>query len=197
MSFDPETYSITIRKEAIDGEVFYVARVAEFPNISAFEATYDEARSLMLDAINSLHSIASQKGVGFPEPYPTISDECSGRITLRLPKSLHTKVVRYADREDVSLNTYLVSAISTYVGEVKGREESTEKIGQYLQQYIQAAWLRTSSSFSESRTSIDPLKKWMLLSSLTDQGSHREITNAWPSPYRNIKKFDAQVIAHG
>ncbi|MHB1619395.1 MAG: hypothetical protein ACYCTY_05330 [Sulfuricella sp.] len=41
-----------------------------------------------------------------------------------MPKSLHTKIARYADREDVSLNTYLVTAISTFVGETNGLASS-------------------------------------------------------------------------
>ena len=179
----------------IDDEVFYVGRVAEFPNISAFEATYSEAHLLVLDAITSLHSIAVEKGVAFPEPNAPIPDECSGRTTLRLPKTLHAKVVRYADLEDVSLNTYLVSAISTYVGEKKGREETKEEIGQYFQQYIHAAWFRTSTSSREVKTLMDPLKKQLLMySTELDQG-HREITNTRPS-FRNIKQFDQQVIAY-
>jgi predicted RNase H-like HicB family nuclease len=198
MSFDPEAYSIVIRKETIDGEVFYVGRVAEFPNISAFEATYDEAHSLVLDAIGGLYSIAEKKGETLPDPYPPMPDECSGRVTLRLPKTLHARVVRYADRDDVSLNTYLVSAISTYVGEEQGHAKAIERFGQYLQDYVQAAWIRTSTSFSESRTVFgSPTKRMMVLSSQVERGAHREITNSWPAPYGSIKKFDAQVTAHG
>ena len=33
MKFDPEAYSITIRKEEIDDEILYVGRVAEFPKV--------------------------------------------------------------------------------------------------------------------------------------------------------------------
>lgn len=197
MSFDPEAYSITIRKEVIDGDALYVGRVAEFPNISAFEASHDEARSLVLDAITRLHSIAAEKAMSFPEPTPALPDEFSGRITLRLPKSLHAKVVSYADREDVSLNTYLVSAISTYAGEIKGRDEVAEKLGQHIQQYVRA-WFRTPAPSREVATlySFDSLM--LNIDSADPTKGIRERTSTWSSSsFRNIKKFDKKVTANG
>jgi predicted HicB family RNase H-like nuclease len=120
MKFDPESYTVTIRKEEDDGEILYVGRVAEFPNISAFEETFEEARALIIDAIQTLKKIAEEKGVDFPLPYPAPSDEHSGRVTLRIPKSLHAKVARIAAQDDVSINQFLVTAIASYVGEADG-----------------------------------------------------------------------------
>jgi predicted HicB family RNase H-like nuclease len=120
MNFDPESYTITIRKEECYGEVLYVGRVAEFPNISAFEETFESARSLVLDAIQTLKKIADEAHADFPLPFPTPSDEFSGRVTLRLSKSLHAKVSRIAAQEDISVNQFLVTAIASYVGEADG-----------------------------------------------------------------------------
>lgn len=120
MKFDPESYTITIRKEDCYGEILYVGRVAEFPNISAFEETFETARALVIDAIQTLKKIADEAQADFPLPYPAPSDEFSGRITLRLPKSLHAKVSRMATQDDISVNQYLVTAIASYVGEADG-----------------------------------------------------------------------------
>lgn len=120
MKFDSESYTITIRKEDVDGEILYVGRVAEFPNISAFEDTFEATRALVIDSIQTLKKIADEAQVDFPFPYPALSDEFSGRVTLRLPKSLHAKVSRMAAQDDISVNQYLVSAVATYVGEADG-----------------------------------------------------------------------------
>lgn len=120
MKFDPEAYTITIRKEEIDGEIYYVGRVAEFPNISAFEDAFETTRTLVIDAIQTLKKISDETHSEFPHPYPSPADEFSGRVTLRLPKSLHAKVSKIAAKEDVSVNQYLVTAIATYVGEIDG-----------------------------------------------------------------------------
>lgn len=120
MTFDPESYTISIRKEEHDGEILYVGRVAEFPNISSFEDSFEEARVLVLDAIQTLKKIADETQADFPYPYPIPSDEFSGRVTLRFPKTLHAKVSRNAAQEVISVNQYLVTAIATYVGETDG-----------------------------------------------------------------------------
>lgn len=57
MKFDPEAYTITIRKEEIDDEILYVGRVAEFPNISVYEEDFETARHLVIDAIQTLKKL--------------------------------------------------------------------------------------------------------------------------------------------
>ena len=120
MKFDPESYTITIRKEEDDGEILYVGRVAEFPNISAFEETFEAAHALVLDSIQTLKKIADETKVELPLPYPAPSGEFSGRVTFRLPKSLHAKISRIAAQEDISVNLYLVAAVAYYAGEADG-----------------------------------------------------------------------------
>lgn len=136
MKFDPESYTITIRKEEEDGEVLYVGRVAEFPNISAFEETFEEARSLVLDAIQTLKKIADEAEAGFPVPYPAPSDEYSGRVTFRLSKSLHAKVAKIAAKEDISVNQFLVTAVATYVGEIDGIASVVSKAVNLLGHFV-------------------------------------------------------------
>lgn len=143
MKFDPEAYTISIRKEEHYGEVLYVGRVTEFPNISSFEETFEEARSLIIDSINTLKKIADETQVEFPIPYPAPSDEFSGRVTLRLPKSLHAKVSKFAEQDDVSVNQYLVTAIASYVGETDGISKvvsaATVSFGQIINHAISTA----------------------------------------------------------
>jgi hypothetical protein len=50
-----------------------------------------------------------------PEPGEHV-DEASGKLQLRLPKSLHRQIARLAEREGVSINTLLVTAAAKEVG---------------------------------------------------------------------------------
>jgi predicted RNase H-like HicB family nuclease len=70
MKFDPEAYTIKIRKEYCDGDILYVGRVAEFPNISAFDESFDATRSLVIEAIQSLKKIADKTQARLPLPNP-------------------------------------------------------------------------------------------------------------------------------
>ena len=81
MRFDPEAYSITIRKEEIDDEILYVGRVAEFPNISVYEEDFVTARNLVIDAIQTLKKIADETHKDFPSPYLATSSEFMERAS--------------------------------------------------------------------------------------------------------------------
>ncbi|WP_347888257.1 hypothetical protein ABHF54_12625 [Nitrosomonas europaea] len=73
MKFDPESYTITIRKEEIDDEILYVGRVAEFPNISVYEEDFETTRRLIIDAIHTLKRIADETQSEFPSPSPYVA----------------------------------------------------------------------------------------------------------------------------
>lgn len=51
---------------------------------------------------------------GAPEPRPPA--ERSGRLLLRLPRSLHTELAAAADREGVALNTYISGKLAAAIG---------------------------------------------------------------------------------
>lgn len=95
-------------------------------------AAVEEARTLWLET-------AYDQGIEIPLPsYP---EECSGKILLRVPKSLHRRLLDQADREGVSLNQYAVSVLSRGDAQasVERRLEAIEQQLHYshdrLQQY--------------------------------------------------------------
>ncbi len=45
-------------------------------------------------------------------PLPSTDDTYSGKLLLRMPKSLHRRLAEEAGRENVSLNQYIVSVLS-------------------------------------------------------------------------------------
>ena len=108
---DPAKYIISIKKVFIDDEWLFRATVKELPHVAEYAESYGEAYDLALDAIETLSEMAQEAGREFPEPL-TEEKEFSGRITLRMPKSLHRKLADQAETEDVSLNHYLVTVLS-------------------------------------------------------------------------------------
>lgn len=113
--FDPSRYSIVVRKVEIEGELNWRATVKELPDLVAFgddaHAAYDEA----VDAILDLYDAAKEEGRPFPTPER--DDEVySGRITLRMPPSLHARVAQIAAADRTSLNQYIVLMITAVIG---------------------------------------------------------------------------------
>lgn len=111
------SYSISIKKIELDGEEYYRARVSEFPYLEEYAETYSDAYVLLIDAIEtSLEVLAAEnKSIPLPSDDREIADY-SGRVTLRLPKSLHAALSEAAENEDVSLNQLIVSALSDFNG---------------------------------------------------------------------------------
>ena len=120
---DAELYTISVRKESIEGEIFYVARVTELPDVEEFGDSFLEARELAIETIETSYELCLSENIPFPTPIELNAlNNASGRITLRMPKSLHAKLASEALKEDISLNQYLVSSLSMTYGQCQMSE---------------------------------------------------------------------------
>jgi len=52
-----------------------------------------------------------------PIPEPSENEEYNGRISLRIPRSLHRNIIESAKRDGVSANQYLTHLISLGMGQ--------------------------------------------------------------------------------
>lgn len=127
MSFDATAYNVTVRRISVDGEPMFEARVLELPDVSGFGASLTEAYDTAIEAIEALHSIAERDGESFPEPVEPEA-EYSGRVTLRMPKSLHRAVALDAQQEGISINSYIVNAVSIRLGDAARLVEKVRDI---------------------------------------------------------------------
>lgn len=116
-----ERYAISTRLISSDGESYYEARVKEFPHLTEYADTAEEARELVIDAIETTAAILKEKGRPMPAPYE-IEDSYSGRITLRIPKHLHRSLAENAAAEEVSLNQLLNCILSSAVASTPWRD---------------------------------------------------------------------------
>lgn len=112
-------YTIAIQRGIYEGELCFSARVKELPDLVEYGDTYEEAYDLAIGAIEATYEALSQIGRIMPLPMPSI-DQYSGRVTLRLPKSLHRELAYQALDEGVSLNQHLVNALSYTAGRQSG-----------------------------------------------------------------------------
>ncbi|MGE6120032.1 toxin-antitoxin system HicB family antitoxin [Aeromonas caviae] len=109
---NPEEYTVSVRMESVDGEKLYVARIQELPDVEEYADTAEFARELALDTIATMYEICQEKGISFPSPNVTQAPEASGRVTLRLAKSIHAAAIQRAQLEGISLNQFMSNAIS-------------------------------------------------------------------------------------
>ncbi len=113
--FDASLYNISIRKGNFDGEVLFEARIKELPDVAEYADSYEEAYSLAIDTIETTAEMLLEQGKVMPSP---IIDEAdySGRVTLRMPKSMHAAYVSWSESEEISLNQLIVNCLSFSLG---------------------------------------------------------------------------------
>jgi predicted RNase H-like HicB family nuclease len=116
--FDASRYRISIQKVDDEGNTYFAATVAELPDVSVFAESHGDAYDQVTDVIFRLHAMAGDHGKPFPAPADT-AREFSGRITLRVPKRLHAQLDCFARDDDVSLNTWIVAALSEKAGQAR------------------------------------------------------------------------------
>jgi len=91
----------------------YRAFLIDIPAVESIGKTPEEALSDFNDTKKEWFSFALEKGIAIPEPDADLPKavEYSGRITLRIPKTLHRKASERAILDGISLNAYLNEAI--------------------------------------------------------------------------------------
>ncbi len=101
--------------EVVWDDDYWAATFPELPGLVAAADTWDELAQKIADAKESYFAAALDAGLPIAEPGDS-STPASGRVLLRLPKTLHRLATRAAARDGVSVNTFLVSAIARELG---------------------------------------------------------------------------------
>ena len=92
----------------------WFVRVKELPGCMSQGETPEEAMEMINESMELWLETALDHGMTIPEP--RMDEDYSGKFVARLPKSLHRKCVERADEDEVSLNQWVVSALSEAVG---------------------------------------------------------------------------------
>jgi predicted RNase H-like HicB family nuclease len=108
----------------------YTADMLEFSGCHAEGDTAAEAIKNLEEAAAEWIDAAIDQGQEIPPPMA--SRGYSGKINLRLPKSIHKQAARFAQRDDVSLNQFFTNAIAARVG----AEELGERVVQRLERRL-------------------------------------------------------------
>ncbi len=103
-------YPVTIRPDTGGG---FVAEIQELPGCMTQGETLEEVFEAIEDARNGWIQVAYESRRDIP--LPRDMEEYSGRILLRIPKSLHGSLVYAAKRDGVSLNQYISSLLASEV----------------------------------------------------------------------------------
>jgi antitoxin HicB len=120
-------YTMTVKYQDEQGG-YYVAGFLELPDLTMTGKTREEAiRELLIEAPEWFESNIKS---GYKIPLPSQPSRYSGRINFRMPKHLHETVAALSEREGVSINQFLLSAVAKAAG-MDEAKVSEKKSGRY------------------------------------------------------------------
>lgn len=106
-------YTMKVRYRPEQGG-YYVASYVELPDLTMTGDTPEEAVKELLAEKAEWFEACIRHDI--PVPVPREPGKYSGKISLRIPPSLHESLVHIAELEGVSLNQYMLSALSRALG---------------------------------------------------------------------------------
>lgn len=106
----------------------YVFRVPELPGLVTGGTTLEEAYALLEDAKRAWIATALELGRPIPEPRDENIPRKSGRFSVRVAPAIHTALAEEAERQGVSLNDLVSSALAIIA--VRGFDQAIRNTGE-------------------------------------------------------------------
>jgi antitoxin HicB len=103
-----------VRGENERGKRPWSASVDELPACTAAGSSPEEAVQRLREAMEKWIAAAIERNEDIPEPRSDSTH--SGRLLVRMPKTLHGRLTRAAEQEGVSLNQFINGALASAVG---------------------------------------------------------------------------------
>jgi antitoxin HicB len=113
-------YHVLLVRNAEDKGKPWTASIEELAGCTSRGKTSDEALRGVEAAMTAWIEVALAEGREIPEPKSASSH--SGRLLLRMPRTLHADLTRASEREGVSLNQFITDVLASAVTWRVGRD---------------------------------------------------------------------------
>ena len=123
-----------------DDDGFFI-EIPDLPGCMTFCDDFGQVNEMAEDAKKSWISSRLERGLKIPEPRN--EEDFSGKILLRLPKSLHRRLSNQAKGEGVSLNQYMLGLLSSR----SSVAEIGNKLAGRIKEINESQHFSTSSAF--------------------------------------------------
>ena len=98
-------YKIELFRDNDTDHLGWVANVPDLPGCITQADSFEELEKMIEDAKRAWIETALERGIPIPEP--RMQEEYSGKFVVRVPRSLHHKLVEAAETDGVSLNQFI------------------------------------------------------------------------------------------
>lgn len=127
--------------------------IAEYPalkGVVGIGSNEIEAIENLFDSAASNLEALKEAGLPIPDEDAYVLDDYSGKLSLRLSKGLHRKVATVSSEQGVSINQFLVEAVTYYVG----NQLTDQSLNQKIDDLITAATKLTTRKYTVSNQRI-------------------------------------------
>ncbi len=125
-------YNILIEKLTEDDGGGYIARVPALPGCIADADTPEELIPKIFNAIDDYIALKKKLNQSIPTPEHYNTDIVpSGKMSLRLPRTLHAQLTNQAEKEGCSINTLAITYLSMGIGNSFGKTAKPITINNY------------------------------------------------------------------
>lgn len=139
-----------------EGDARYVAICPEFPGLSGVADTSEQALKELHVALDLAIEVYQEDATALPEPIVQPAE--SGKVLVRMPKSMHRKLLQRAEREGVSLNTLIVATLAEGLGIATGIERVEQLFVGVVQSLQSSAFAAASAVLVQSGQALGRLE---------------------------------------
>lgn len=132
-----KNYPPIVIREKNDGVEYFRATFKEFPKmIGGIGNTVEKAIQEAYEMLETEIGFLEEMGGNVPEPFVSdLADAPSGRVTLRMGVALHEKLIEAAEKDGVSINSEITTALAYWLGERSGKKSSANNASAYITAY--------------------------------------------------------------
>lgn len=141
----------------------FFAEILEFPGCVTEGETPDEAFHNLESVAESWIESCLEQGQDIPPP--SANHRFSGKIALRLPRDLHRLATYKAQRDGVSVNQVLVTAIAAWVG----ADNLVERLATKVQLNVQANFQTNFINWKDASEGTEDLNVEELMRSIASE----------------------------
>jgi antitoxin HicB len=144
-------YHITLVQDGEEDGGKWIAAAEELPDCSSRADSAEDAIAGLKGAMATWIDAALKEGRDIPEPRSETTP--SGRLLLRMPRTLHAALTKAAERENVSLNQFITDSLASVVGWRRGPTAAGASTPAPINQEPGAGGLTTEPLAREKRPS--------------------------------------------
>lgn len=121
-------YSIKLYQIETEDGLEWVAKYIDFEGCVGGGKTKEEALKEAEENLVVYLETLEELGLPIPESKNQNKNSPSGKLSLRLPKSLHKELIEITEEEGCSINSFINAAISRQVGRINYQKDCLDKI---------------------------------------------------------------------